>query len=529
MFELQKMLFEKQTTRTEFLNYKPVSRDEYVISIYRNHSFELVEHTISAYLDYAGIRAKFEYSDYDDSLSFLNINLSADLIIIWLDLGRYQSDRLEEFITERINYLCSIYKGYILYIPFRGKVLPAINEKVVQYNLMNILPCDSQKYMDIRLEKYTGTFINYKYCMKIAKDLGLNYIPSLLRPLLKAVIVDLDNTLYKGVLGEDGEKELYIDNGYIELQKTLKKLSQEGFFLCIASKNNEKDVREMFENRMDFPLEISDFTKICASWNEKRDSIREIAKFLNIDTSSMLFIDDNLGEIVKVKESFPEIHCVLANENSEITSDILKNYPGFLKLNVTKEDTIRKTDILANRTREEMKKKMTIEEYLKLLDVHLVYSINVKAQVARIAELSNKTNQFIFNYKRYTPNEIENIMDLKTSAVISITLKDKLSDSGIVGTCVLKKKFDKAIMEECFVSCRALGRGLDEAIVLGAIKIGTDFLGVNKIKVEFKKGERNVPAEEFYKRYFKEQKLSKDQFLYEIPKSYITYEVILGK
>ena len=134
MFELQKMLFERETTRTELLNYKSISTDEYVVSIYRNHSFELVEHTISAYLDYAEIKAKFEYSDYDDSLSFLNIDLSADLIIVWLDLGRYQIDNTDAFITERLNYLRRIYKGRILYIPFRGGILPEvlINKRIIK-------------------------------------------------------------------------------------------------------------------------------------------------------------------------------------------------------------------------------------------------------------------------------------------------------------------------------------------------------------------------------------------------------------
>ena len=335
MFELQKMLFERETTRTELLNYKSISTDEYVVSIYRNHSFELVEHTISAYLDYAEIKAKFEYSDYDDSLSFLNIDLSADLIIVWLDLGRYQIDNTDAFITERLNYLRRIYKGRILYIPFRGGILPEVNDQIVQYDLMNILPNETEKYMDVRLEKYTGTFINHKYCMKIAKELGLKYLPALLKPLLKAIVVDLDNTLYKGVLGEEGENNVVINDGYIELQKTLINYKNNGIFLCIASKNEREDVDSLFEKREDFPLKSGDFTQICASWDEKADSIEEIAQFLNIHPSSILFIDDNLGEIVKVKERFPEIHCIHANENSEVTNKILKSYPGLLKLNIT--------------------------------------------------------------------------------------------------------------------------------------------------------------------------------------------------
>ena len=174
-----------------------------------------------------------------------------------------------------------------------------------------------------------------------------------------------------------------------------------------------------------------------------------------------------------------------------------------------------------------MKKSMTVEDYLKSLGVHLTFSINVKTQVPRIAELSNKTNQFIFNYKRYTASEVENIMDSANGAVVSVSLKDKLSDSGIIGTCVLKKNDNKAIVEECFVSCRALGRGLDEAIILGAIQRGITFLNIDRIYVEFKKGDRNLPAEKFYKEYFEKQNMTETRFSYEIPRNYIEFETVI--
>ena len=131
------------------------------------------------------------------------------------------------------------------------------------------------------------------------------------------------------------------------------------------------------------------------------------------------------------------------------------------------------------------------------------------------------------NYKRYTASEVENIMDSANGAVVSVSLKDKLSDSGIIGTCVLKKNDNKAIVEECFVSCRALGRGLDEAIILGAIQRGITFLNIDRIYVEFKKGDRNLPAEKFYKEYFEKQNMTETRFSYEIPRNYIEFETVI--
>ena len=201
--ELQKFLFEDNPSRLDLLNYpRKESKDSevYTISIYRNHSFELIENTIYPYLAYSGLSVKFEYSDYDDSLSFFNM-------------------------------------------------------------------------------KFSGTKLSSLTCIEVSKDLGLNYIPSLLKPNLKGIIVDLDNTLYKGVLGEDGIEGITLTLGHKNLQNSLKKLKDQGFFLCVASKNNEQDVIDLFKKREDFPLSLNDFTKVYANWNSKSESIGLIANY----------------------------------------------------------------------------------------------------------------------------------------------------------------------------------------------------------------------------------------------------------
>ncbi|MEG7382016.1 HAD-IIIC family phosphatase, partial [Bacillus subtilis] len=134
------------------------------------------------------------------------------------------------------------------------------------------------------------------------------------------MIVDLDNTLYKGVLGEDGVQGVELTQGHIVLQRHLKLFSQQGLFLGIASKNDEIDVRKLLEERVDFVLKPDDFAYIKASWNDKAESIQEIADLLNIHSSSLLFIDDNLGEIVSVLERHPDIKTIWAQDDAEITA-----------------------------------------------------------------------------------------------------------------------------------------------------------------------------------------------------------------
>lgn len=496
MLELQELIFEKKISRSELYNYKNNSTDKFKISVYRNHSFELIEHTINLYLDYANINAKFIYSDYDDSLSFLNIDLTSDLIIVWIDFTRYNFENVDNFIKERLDYLSSVYKKQILFIPF-GSFLKIEKTNVITYSLSEIQKKLENKYTDLRLEPFSGTKLSSKAQMEISKNLGLKYIPACIINPIKAIIFDLDNTLYKGVLGEDGYKNIELTESHKNLQEKIVELSKQGFFICIASKNEEKDVIEMFNKRTDFPLKLDNITKLCASWNSKAESVLEIQKFLNIGIKDMLFVDDNMGEIASVKSKHHEINVILAKDDADLTLNILNNYPRMLKLNINYEDLIRKQDTQANEQREKLKNSLSKEDFLKALEMQLTYGINKKTQIKRISELSNKTNQFICTYKRYSEVEVEQMMKDNNYMIITVSLKDKLSDSGIIGVMVFKNKIDFIDIEETFISCRALGRGIDKNIIFYPIDLAIKYFGKNKIKFNFIKGERNKPAENF--------------------------------
>ncbi len=497
-YELQNFIFEQNPTRMALLEYKSSLNKMFNVLVYRNHSFELIEHMISPYLDYAEIGVNFEYSDYDDSLSFVNINPKTDLIVLWLDLTRYEKFDLTKFLEERISYLSKIYTKPVLLAPF-GKDIN--NTNIAVYSFKKLENELGEQFTDLRLEEFTGTKISSKASIKIAKDLGLNYIPALLKPNLKAIIVDLDNTLYKGVLGEDGAENLELTTGHKQLQEYLKQKASEGFFLCAVSKNDKNDVLELFNKRSDFPLQKNDFTEIKASWEAKSKSISEIVKFLNIGTDSIVFVDDNLGEIAEVKNAIPNIKTIWAKDDAKITTEILSNYPGLLKLYSGVEDKLRSGDIIANEERRKLQNNLSQEDYLKSLDIEITYSINDKSQIKRISELSRKTNQFIFNYKRYSETEIEKLMT--EGYVISVSLRDKLSDSGIIGVGCGRVKENYFELEECFVSCRALGRGLDEIIVSGMVSKLLAVTNINKLRVLFQKGERNIPAENYALKHFK--------------------------
>ena len=500
--ELQDIIFESNPSRMDLLDYIPKQNDTYRILVYRNHSFELIENTIKIYLDYANISIKFEYSDYDDSLSFSNLNIDSDLIILWIDLSRYSIKQKSDFFSERFTYLKKLYSKNILFIPF-GERISIQDSIITQYNLEKIKLELGSKYLDVRLESISGTKISSTACLKVSKDLGLNYIPALLKPSLKAIVVDLDNTLYSGVLGEDGIEGVNLTDAHKNLQKKLKSLKDQGFFLCIASKNDERDVINLFSERNDFPLKLEDFTKIYANWGHKSDNIEKIRKFLNVGMNSLLFIDDNIGEILSVLRSHPDINIILAKDDAQTTLNVLNNYPGLLKLNINTEDKLRNNDIKLNEKRREMQESLSEQDYLKSLEIEVCFSIKNHSHIDRISELSKKTNQFIFSYKRYSVKEVSDMMFSSDYSIVTVCLKDKLSDSGNIGSVIVKKEKDVGILEECFVSCRALGRGFDELIVMGSIEKSLGDLKLKKLRVNFTKGSRNLPAENFCDKFFK--------------------------
>ena len=503
ILELQKFLFECNPSRLELVDYaSSAAYTEYAVSVYRNHSFELIEHTIKAYLDYAQMTIRFDYSDYDDSLSFSHLNTSADLIILWLDLSRYQTENVYDFIEERIKYLRGIFKKSILIAPLNGENHTFSVPDVFTMGLQTIKEKLGEKYLDERFESFSGTKLSSSALIEISKALALKYLPTLLKPAVKATIVDLDNTLYQGVLGEDGIGGIVLTENHRALQQHLFELSKNGILICVVSKNNHEDVKRMFDERADFPLKWETFTKVCASWDLKSHAIGEIKKYLNINEDSMVFIDDNIGEIIEVMSVLPNIKVIHANHSADITYKILQNFPGIFRFNNQREDSLRKDDIKANEKRHGLRQTLSPEEYIKSLGMILTYKINSHNDIPRVTELANKTNQFIFSYKRYTNSQISEYMEDDSGAVvISISLKDKLSDSGLIGACVITKIDGIAILEELFVSCRALGRGVEEIMILQAIKFALDELGMTQLKVDFIKGERNTPAEMFANQY----------------------------
>lgn len=487
-------LLNKNLTRLEILKSKTDKEllKTVHISVYRNHSFEHMTGMINKFLNKTGLTAEFSFSDYDDSFNFAPLSQDNDLNLIWIDFSRYSQIDINTWFNERITALKSISKKPILiYYTGTNSVMPDCKDVVI-VNSNDIEAEMGAEFFDIEKFEYSGTRLSSKASIRISQELGLKYLPSFFLTPIKAIVTDMDNTFYKGIIGEDGFDNI-IPN--LEYQKILKKLKDNGVLLSIASKNEYEDVKKLFELRKDFILKWDDFSSHNISWESKDKAILNTAKQFNIGIDSILFIDDNIGEINLVKNCYPKINTLIADDNLDYKINI---YPLLERYTVSNEDKLRASDIDANQKRNEMFATMDKDEYFKSLEMVLTYSFDDSNHFERAIQLLNKTNQFIFSYARYSKEDITN-----KQHILTISLKDKLSDSGIIGIIVTEKNNENNLqIDEVVISCRALGRNIEDLMLNKAFEYLAKKLETSDdIIFNFKIGERNTPAKNWLQNY----------------------------
>ena len=320
----------------------------------------------------------------------------------------------------------------------------------------------------------------------------------------KCIVLDFDNTLWGGILGEDGASGIKIGNTYpgnvfLEFQKSLKLASDFGIILAGCSKNNEKDVFELWEKHPEIILKKDDFTSLKINWNNKADNIREIAKEINIGLDSIVFIDDNPVERNLVKSMIPDVTVPdFPTKIYEINSFFKKVYEEYFQLyRLTVEDRDKSNQYKANSIRKELQSTLSVEDYLRSLETVVEIQELSEMNIERIAQMTQKTNQFNLTTKRYTVNDI---LDLKNSGSLikCISVKDKFGDSGITGLIILNKEDRETyIIDTLLMSCRILGRNIEKSFLESILNELFD-MGVKKVKSSYIPTTKNEQVMNFY-------------------------------
>ncbi len=294
----------------------------------------------------------------------------------------------------------------------------------------------------------------------------------------KCIVVDCDNTLWGGVVGEDGVDGIHLDQHhpgsfFLQFQRDLLNVKSQGVLLAICSKNNEADVLSVFENNPNMILKEEDFAARRINWNLKTENIKEIAEDLNLGLQHFVFIDDSEFEIEMVKDQLPEVASLLVPKNlSELRS--VFQWKGFF-------DKLQETSIDSNRTelyraenqrKSQLKSSATIDDYYQSLElVAQVESLN-PSDVPRVAQLTQKTNQFNLTTIRYSEQEIEALRRATDSEVVTLKAEDRFGAYGLIGVAILACKHGKLEICSFLMSCRAIGRGLEEVLFTECIKWG---------------------------------------------------------
>tara|TARA_B110000259_G_scaffold131916_1_gene148824 strand:+ start:13230 stop:14963 length:1734 start_codon:yes stop_codon:yes gene_type:complete len=322
----------------------------------------------------------------------------------------------------------------------------------------------------------------------------------------KCIILDLDNTTWGGIIGDDGVENIQlgslgIGKAFTEFQYWVKKLKHRGIIVAVCSKNTESVAKEPFENHPDMVLRLEDISVFRANWENKADNIRQIQSILKIGFDSMVFIDDNPFERNIVRENIPEICVPELPKDPADYLEYLYELNLFETVSFSNEDSERTKLYQIEAERAKVYQKFTNEDdFLENLEMLSDVQVFNKFNTPRIAQLSQRSNQFNLRTVRYTEADIERISSSNDYATFAYTLEDKFGDNGLICVIILHKEDQKTLfINTWFMSCRVLKRGM-ENFVLNTIVQFANENGFTNIKGEYVFTLKNNMVKDHYAR-----------------------------
>jgi FkbH-like protein len=357
---------------------------------------------------------------------------------------------------------------------------------------------DTRMFLASRLPVSAASFSTYSRGL-------VRSFSTLFRAPRKVLCTDLDNTLWGGILGEEGPDGIatgsaFPGNCYLEYQKYLKQLSYRGVLLAIVSKNNEADVREAFQVRAaDLGLGLDNFVATKISWNEKSDSIRELAQELSLGLDSFVFVDDNPVECEAIRRQLPEVAVIEAPvEEPWKLVGVLSAQPFFDAAFVTDDDVNRLNEYKAQAQRAELASSAgDRDEFLASLGIVCTFLSALDAPLARSVQLLAKTNQFNLTTRRRSAAEVEEFASAPGGQAIAVRVRDRFGDAGVVGLALARNEGDSCLIDSLLLSCRVIGRGIETAL-LAYLSDNAIKAGAKRLIGEFIATKKNAPCADFY-------------------------------
>lgn len=503
-----------------------------------NQLKEILEYTLRK----EGLKAKVEFGTYNnilqDSLKYKDVDA---IIIFWegYNITAEFLNKAEILDNKGLEEIIGRIKTDIDFVIENLKTAPVLLFNIFANSLFedsderkNLTRCclELNKYLDLKTQRNLKLInlnpvienitrekaFNKRYFLTSKAPYTVEFFfeySSLIKPIFRAItgkvkkilIVDCDNTLWKGIIGEDGADGIAFNSAtkdgqvFQKVQIALKELKGKGVLLAICSKNNEKDVLEVFEKHPEMPLKFNDFVCFKINWSDKVSNIKTIAKELNIGLDSMIFLDDSEFEINFINEYLPEVKTFLVPQNhTDYESLIIKINNEFYFENYTKEDKNRTQMYYEQSIRKNIRSTYTtIVDYLKSLCVKVLIEREFGKNIERIAQLTNKTNQFNSTAIRYSETQIEEIINSNDNVIYSFSVSDIYGEYGRTGLIIINFEGKNAYIENFLMSCRILSRNIEfvffDFLILTLKKYNTTHVFANYIRTL-----KNSQIENFY-------------------------------
>lgn len=491
------------------------------LAIAATFTAEPIEESVNYWMDQLELSAKVEFAGFNqvfqvllDPASLLAKNLQGtNVLLIRLDdFG----DTIEKIETSTREFVSAVKTGatrlpaplLVLLCPNKprnAEALAGLERKVAEEleklsgvcvvtsaELLELYPVAD--FYDARGDElgcvpYTPQFFTALGTMIARKFHALQ------RAARKVIVLDCDQTLWSGVCGEDGPRGICLDAPRQALQEFMRAQQAAGRLLAVCSRNNDDDVREVFDQRLDMPLRREHFTTWRLNWQAKSENIRSIAKELNLGLDSLIFLDDNPVECAEVEANCPEVLTLQLPENAADIPQFLKHCWAFDILKVTAEDVRRGEMYRESRQREELRAEAgSLAEFLAGLNLQIRIAPMTDEQLPRVAQLTHRTNQFNLTTIRRSEAEIRQVA--ANASVFAVSVTDRFGDYGLVGVMICEPTGETLDAETFLLSCRVLGRGVEHEMLaqLGHLACGQKKRWVN---VHFHPSAKNKPAQDF--------------------------------
>ena len=316
-------------------------------------------------------------------------------------------------------------------------------------------------------------------------------------PSHKVIVLDCDNTLWQGVCGEDGALGVKVGPAHRALQEFMIAQRAAGMLVCLCSKNNEEDVWGVFEKNPGMLLKREHIVSSRINWQAKSENLRSLSAELQLGMDSFIFLDDSAVECAEVEARCPEVLTLQMPARDTDFKRFLSHVWAFDHLKITEEDRQRSDLYAHDANRKRLRaQSMRLEDFLAGLELQVEFLPMTKAELPRVAQLTQRTNQFNFTSVRRSESEVAQLCSAGNAECLVIRLRDRFGDYGLVGAMTFTRRPGLLDVDDVLLSCRALGRRVEYRMLshLGRIAQGE---GRERVRINFVPTSKNKPARDF--------------------------------